>query len=40
MSIKGVKQVANIEHNAILHPYYTLMCNSTMVRMISQQMKQ
>ena len=25
---KGLKQVADVQHNALLHPYFTLMCRS------------
>ena len=28
---KGLKQVADIQRNALLHPYFTLMCNVTLL---------
>ena len=28
MTNKGLKQVGNVNHNARLHPYFTLMCDS------------
>ena len=37
---KGLKQVASVHCNALLHPYFSLMCNSTTVRIILQQIKQ
>ena len=30
---KGLKQVVDVHHNACLHPYFTLMCNSFVVEL-------
>ena len=36
---KGLKQVSDVHCHAHLHPYFTLMCNSTTIRMIPLPMK-